>query len=88
MASDFQKPDKVHTLYPEEIREKMWPLPVGELLFVGKSTVKKLEMMGIRTIGELVRTDIGMLRGMLKKQGESIWNFANGIDFSVVQTEP
>lgn len=88
MASDFQKPDQVHTLYPEEIQEKMWPLPVGELLFVGRSTVKKLETMGIRTIGQLAKTDVGILRGALKKQGESIWNFANGIDFSLVQTEP
>ncbi|MDO4272551.1 MAG: DNA polymerase IV [Eubacteriales bacterium] len=88
MASDFEKPDKVHTLFPEEIRDKMWPLPVGELLFVGRSTVKKLEAMGIRTIGELARTDLGILRSVLKKQGESIWNFANGIDFSLVQTEP
>lgn len=88
MASDFEKPDKVHTLFPKEIREKMWPLPVGDLLFVGKSTVKKLETMGIRTIGELAATDIAVLRSALKKQGESIWNFANGIDFSMVQTEP
>lgn len=88
MASDFQKPDRVHTLFPEEIREKMWPLPVGDLLFVGRSTVRKLEAMGIRTIGELAKTDVGILRSALKKQGESIWNFANGIDFSLVQTEP
>lgn len=88
MASDFTKPDKVHTLFPEEIREKMWPLPVGELLFVGRSTVKKLETMGIRTIGQLAATDVDLLRRLLKKQGESIWNFANGIDFSPVQTEP
>lgn len=88
MASDFEKPDKVHTLYPEEIREKMWPLPVGDLLFVGKSTVKKLQTMGIFTIGELAKTDPAVLKKLLKKQGESIWNFANGIDFSPVQTEP
>lgn len=88
MASDFTKPDKVHTLYPEEIQEKMWPLPVGELLFVGKSTVKKLEAMGIRTIGQLARTDLKILQAALKKQGESIWNFANGIDFSMVQPVP
>lgn len=88
MASDFTKPDKVHTLFPEEIREKMWPLPVGDLLFVGRSTVKKLETMGIKTIGQLAATDVALLCGILKKQGESIWNFANGIDFSPVQTEP
>ena len=88
MASDFEKPDKVHTLFPEEIPEKMWPLPVGDLLFVGKSTVKKLESMGIYTIGELAKTDRQILKKTLKKQGESIWNFANGMDFSLVQSEP
>ncbi|MDO4340382.1 MAG: DNA polymerase IV [Eubacteriales bacterium] len=88
MASDFTKPDKVHTLYPEEIQEKMWPLPVGDLLFAGKSTVKKLEAMGIRTIGQLARTDLKILQDTLKKQGESLWNFANGIDFSMVQPVP
>nr|MCR5602510.1 DNA polymerase IV [Lachnospiraceae bacterium] len=53
MASDFEKPDKVHTLFPEEISEKMWPLPVGDLLFVGNSTALKLNEIGIKTIGEL-----------------------------------
>lgn len=48
MASDFQKPDRVHTLYPEEIREKMWPLPVSDLFFVGRATSGKLLSMGIR----------------------------------------
>ena len=88
MASDFEKPDRVHTLYLEEIQAKMWPLPVGNLLFVGKSTVKKLETMGIYTIGQLARTDLSILQTALKKQGESIWKFANGIDFSPVQAEP
>ncbi len=88
MASDFEKPDRIHTLYLEEIQAKMWPLPVGNLLFVGKSTVKKLETMGIYTIGQLARTDLSILQTALKKQGESIWKFANGIDFSPVQAEP
>lgn len=88
MASDFEKPDRVHTLYSEEIQTKMWPLPVGNLLFVGKSTVKKLETMGIYTVGQLARTDLSILQTALKKQGESIWKFANGIDFSPVQAEP
>ncbi len=88
MASDFEKPDKVHTLFPEEIQKKMWPLPVGDLIFVGKSTVKKLESMGIQTIGQLAAADCRMLKQNLKKQGESIWNFANGIDFSPVQSVP
>lgn len=88
MASDFEKPDRVHTLFPKEIKEKMWPLPVGDLLFVGKSTVKRLETMGITTIGDLALSDVSVLKRELKKQGESIWNFANGIDFSLVQAVP
>lgn len=88
MASDFQKPDMVHTLFPDEIEEKMWVLPVSDLFFVGKSTSKKLLKLGIHTIGELANTDIDIIEANLKKQGKIIWEFANGIDFSVVQTEP
>jgi DNA polymerase IV len=87
MASDFRKPDMVHTLYPEEIATKMWPLPVGELFFVGKSTVKKLNTLGIYTIGELARTDVELLKAHLKKHGEVIHYFANGRDASVISTE-
>lgn len=88
MASDFQKPDRVHTLYPEEIPTKMWPLPVSELFFVGRATTGKLYSMGIRTIGELAQTDPVWLKKMLKKQGEMIWGFANGIDLSPVLKKP
>jgi len=87
MASDFQKPGRVHTLYPEEIEKKMWPLPVSELFFVGRATTKKLLSMGITTIGELAKTDPAFLKSMLKKQGELIWGFANGIDASPVLKE-
>lgn len=87
MASDFQKPDRVHTLYPEEIPDKMWGLPVGDLLFVGKSTVKKLHTLGIYTIGELAKTDVRILKEHLKKHGEMIHCFANGIDASVLSNE-
>lgn len=88
MASDFQKPDRVHTLYPEEIREKMWPLSVSDLFFVGRDTTKKLFSVGIRTIGDLANADISWLKSLLKKQGEVIWKFANGIDFSPVLASP
>ena len=88
MASDFQKPDRVHTLWKEEIREKMWPLPVNQLFFVGRATSKKLFSLGIRTIGELAQADPAVLMTHLKKQGEVIWAFANGIETSVVQSEP
>lgn len=84
MASDFEKPDKVHTLFPSEIREKMWPLPVNELFFAGKSSVAKLHSLGIHTIGELASTDVSILRSVLKKQGEVLWNYANGHDLELV----
>ena len=80
MASDFEKPDKVHTLFPEEIEQKMWPLPVEELFFVGKATAAKLHTLGIRTIGELAKSDREMLHTHLKSTGDTIWNFANGRD--------
>lgn len=88
MASDFEKPDKIHTLYTDEIEAKMWPLPVGDLLYVGKSTTNILSKLGIHTIGELAKTNIDILRSNLKKQGEAIWKFANGKDMSMVETEP
>ena len=88
MAGDFKKPDLVHTLYPEEIPAKMWPLPVSELFFVWRATVKKLTLLGIRTIGDLAHADPELLRMHLKKHGEVIWAFANGIDLSGVVAEP
>ena len=88
MASDFKKPDMVHTLYPHEIERKMWPLSVSDLFFVGRATTKKLFTMGIKTIGELAKCDPVWLQTILKKQGEVVWSFANGIDFSPVITEP
>lgn len=88
MASDFQKPDRVHTLYPEEIPQKMWPLSVSELFFVGRATTRKLFAMGVKTIGELAAADPMWLKSILQKQGEIIWGFANGIDLSPVLAEP
>lgn len=80
MASDLEKPDRVHTLFPNEIAQKMWPLPVGDLFMVGKSSRARLESLGIHTIGDLARADRGFIRSMLKSHGELIWNYANGID--------
>ena len=62
MASDFEKPDKCHTLFPQEIAEKMWPLPIRDLFCVGQSAQKKLENLGIRTIGQLARWDLNLLK--------------------------
>ena len=88
MASDFKKPDQVHTLFREEIYDKMWPLPVEDLFFVGRATSRKLYNMGIHTIGDLAQTSPDILRAHLKKHGEVIWNFANGRDVSVVEKDP
>ncbi|MDF2612430.1 MAG: DNA-directed polymerase [Clostridia bacterium] len=87
MAGDFKKPNLVHTLFPEEIEEKMWPLSVGELFFVGKATEKKLKMLGINTIGKLAQADVNLLKAHLKKQGEIVHKYANGIDFMEVAHE-
>lgn len=88
MASDFEKPDRVHTLFPDEISQKMWGLPVRDLFLVGKSSEKKLLNLGIHTIGELAASDPELLRRHLKKHGESIWRFANGYDVSDVLESP
>lgn len=88
MASDFRKPDMVHTLWRHEIESKMWPLPVSDLFFVGRATTRKLLEIGVHTIGELAKTDPRILRSRLKKHGEIIWGFANGIDVSIVQSKP
>ncbi len=87
MASDFQKPDKIHTLFPEEISAKMWHLPVRELFMVGKSSAATLEKLEILTIGDLAHTNPQILESHMKKHGRLIWEFANGIDNSPVQTE-
>lgn len=85
MAGDFQKPDRVHTLWKEEIPEKMWPLPVSDLFFVGRAVERTLALLGIRTIGELAAADPRLLKAHLKKHGERIWEFANGMDSSAVE---
>jgi DNA polymerase-4 len=85
MASDFTKPDRVHTLYPEEIHDKLWPLPVSDLFMVGRQTTKKLHALGIFTIGELANTKTDILYAHLKSHGLLIKNYANGIDFSPVR---
>ena len=83
MASDFKKPNLVHTLFPEEIPTKMWPLPVSELFFVGRQTAKRLYALGIFTIGDLAKTDKKIIHDNLKGHGDVIWEFANGIGDSM-----
>lgn len=88
MASDFSKPDKVHTLFSWEIREKMWPLPVSSLFMCGKSSVQTLNKLGIKTIGDLAQADRQILSAHLKSHGVMLWEYANGIDPSKVVPVP
>ena len=87
MASDFKKPNLVHTLFPEEIEKKMWPLPVSDLYMCGKSAVETLKKLGITTIGELAKADTGILEAHLKSHGILLWEYANGIDDSVLSSD-
>ena len=80
MASDFTKPDKVHTLFEEEIETKMWSLPVSELFMLGRKTIPKLSNMRIKTIGDLAKTDKQLIIKKFGKHGLMMWEYANGID--------
>lgn len=89
MPSDFEKPDKVHTLFRSQIPQKMWPLPVRDLFTVGAATAGKLEKARIRTIGELANSDLAYIQRITGvKMGQQIYNFANGIDPSPVLSAP
>lgn len=88
MASDFKKPDLTHTLYPEEVPVKMWPLPIGDLYGCGKQTAQKLQLVGINTIGEAAAADLELLQSVLgERTGLYIRNSANGISRSKVTPE-
>ena len=86
MASDFEKPNKVHTLFPEEVPAKMWPLPIGELFMAGRSSVETMKKLEIYTIGDLANTDPAILELHLKSHGRKLWEFANGLDDSEVES--
>jgi DNA polymerase-4 len=85
MASDFKKPNLVHTLFSHELEEKLWPLPVSDLFMVGRQTSKKLYYLGITTIGELAKADTDMLYGHFKSFAHLIQSYANGVDPSPVR---
>ena len=87
MASDMKKPDAITELYPSMVKEKMWPLSVGDLFMVGRRTLEKLNSMGILTIGDLANSDVNFLKYKLKSHGELIWNYANGIEVSEVKND-
>lgn len=85
MASDFEKPNKVHTLFDYEVKEKMWPLKVDDLFMVGKSSSDKLHKLGINTIGDLAKVDVNLLTKYFKSQAKMMHDYANGIDDSKVE---
>lgn len=84
MASDFTKPDRVHTLFENEIEEKMWKLPVSELFMLGRKTLPKLYSMRIKTIGDLAKQDKKLMIDKFGKHGLIMWEYSNGIDNSSV----
>ena len=84
LGSDLKKPDATTMILPDQFRETVWPLPVSELLYVGKATHQKLRKYGIRTIGDLALTDVRFLEQVLGKNGVMLWQFANGLDQSPV----
>lgn len=86
MASDFEKPNKVHTLFENEIENKMWPLPIEDLFMVGKKTAIKLKKMGFYTIGDVAKSDCNRLIREFKSFGNTIYEMANGIDNSIVDS--
>ena len=88
MASDFKKPDLVHTLFQSEIQTKLWPLPLSSLFMYGRSSVDALHNLGILTIGDLAKADPGIIVPHLKSHGKMLWEYANGIDDSTVAPIP
>lgn len=88
MASDFKKPNLVHTLYSREIQKKLWPLPVSSLFMCGKSSQEALRKLEILTVGDLAKADPTIILAHLKSHGKLLWEYANGIDDSPILTEP
>ena len=84
MASDFEKPDKVHTLLKDEIVTKLWPLDVGDLYMCGKKTKERLNQMKVYTIGDLAKKDLKTLEKEFKSQGKYLYEASRGKDFSTV----
>ena len=87
MASDFEKPNKVHTLYSSEFKEKVWKLDISNLFMAGKSACKTLKELNINTIGELANSDKNMIIRHLKSHGKMLWEYANNIDNSELNTD-
>ena len=87
LGSDYKKPDAITTMYESEFKQKAWQLPVSDLLYVGRSTNKKLESLGIHTIGGLAQMDEEILQSRLGKMDSVLWAFSNGYDNPPVKRE-
>lgn len=80
LGSDYKKPDATTLFTPRDLKSRIWPMPVGNLLYVGHATQRLLEPFGIRTIGDLARAESQMLEDLLGKQGPMLYRYANGLD--------
>lgn len=85
MASDFKPKNTIHTLFKEEISQKMWPLPAGDLFMVGRATKEKLSKLNINTIGDIAKADVNLLMQKMHSHGKLIYEYANGIDNSEIR---
>ena len=85
LGSDYKKPDAVTVISKDNFRDIVWPLPCGDLLMVGRATAAKLNSYGIKTIGELANTDEKFLKTVLGKNGQTLRDYANGLDISPVR---
>ena len=86
LGSDYKKPDATTVITRDNMEQVVFPLPVEDLLYVGRATTQKMHLMGIMTIGDCARTDVGLLKRRFGKWGEYLWRFANGLDNSPVLT--
>lgn len=84
MASEFQKPDRVHTLWQKEIETKLWPQPIDFLFMAGRRTVKKLLRLGVTTVGDMAHLSPVLVKELMGKNGMTLWHYANGRDDSPV----
>ena len=85
MASDFKPKNTVHTLFKEEVSQKMWPLPASDLFMVGRATKEKLSKLNINTIGDIAKADVNLLMQKMHSHGKLIYEYANGIDNSEIR---
>ena len=84
LGSDMKKPDATTVITKENYKQSVWPLPVEDLLYVGRATTKKLKKYGIHTIGKLAAADTALLKQELGINGVMLWQFANGLDRNAV----